>query len=169
VSVLDRFDFITRMRVRGTPAVLGIVFLGVLAVSVGLYFLVGNSRSSRVLFFPTQDGRRLVAEERMVPRHRAAEQNVTELVEGVLLGPARQDAARLFPRGGRVLSAMAAGRELFVDLSPQILLVDREVPLAGDAALAALRRTIRFNFPRFREVVFYIDGQAPVFPGEKKI
>jgi hypothetical protein len=167
--VLDRFDFILRMRVRGKPAILGAVLLGVLVLSLLLFLLAGNGKASRVLYFPAVDGRRLVAEERLLPRHASLEDNVTELAEGVLLGPARDDAVRLFPRGARVLSALVSGRTLFLDLSPSILVDDPEVPLKGVAAMDAFARTIRFNFPRLREVDFYIDGQRPVFAEKKKI
>lgn len=167
--MLDRFDFILRMRMRGKPAVLGAVFLGVLVVSLLLFLVVGNGKTRRVLFFPGVDGKRMVAEERLVPRDRTLEENVVELAEGVLLGPSGENAVRLFPRGARVVSAMVSGRTLFLDLSPLILLDDPEVPLKGKAALDALARTLRFNFPHLREVDFYIDGQTPVFPGQKNI
>lgn len=167
--MLDRLDFILRMRVRGKPAALGAVFLGVLCLSLLLFLLLGNGKVSRVLYFPGVDGRRLVGEERLLPRHPTVEDSVTEVAEGVLLGPAREDAVRLFPRGARVLSALVSGRTLYLDLSPLILADDPEVPLKGPDALAALSRTLRFNFPHFREVDFYIDGQAPVFAGKKRI
>jgi hypothetical protein len=167
--VLDRFDFIFRMRMRGIPAILGIVFLGTLVVSLLLFLVAGNRMTRRVLSFPGVDGRRMVAEERLVPRHRTLEANITELAEGVLLGPSGANAARLFPRGARVVSALVSGRTLFLDLSPLVLLGDLEVPLKSEAALAALDRTLRFNFPRLREVDFYIGGQKPAFPEKKKI
>ncbi|HEY9592885.1 MAG TPA: GerMN domain-containing protein [Spirochaetia bacterium] len=165
--MLDRFDFIRDMRLRGKPAVLGLVILGVLALSLLLFFLTGNSRVSRILYFPTQSGHRLVAEQRFVPRHRGIENDVTELAEGVLLGPTRHDAVRLFPRGGRVISAMVNGRTLYLDLSSQLLVDDPEAPLKGADALSALARTIRLNFPGLKQIVFLIDGQQPRFP--KKI
>ncbi|HTP59760.1 MAG TPA: GerMN domain-containing protein, partial [Spirochaetia bacterium] len=110
-----------------------------------------------------------VAEQRLLPLHRTLEDNVAELTEGVLLGPAREDALRLFPRGARVLAALVNGRTLFLDLSPLILVDDPEVPLRGQAALDALSRTLLFNFPHLHQVSYYIDGQTPVFPDKKNI
>jgi hypothetical protein len=124
---------------------------------------------SRVLFFPPLAGHRLVAEQRFLPRHRGLEREAAELVEGVLLGPTRHDAVRLFPRGGSVISVMASGRTLYVDLTPQVLVDDPEVPLKGQDALDALGRSLRVNFPRLKEVIFFIDGQQPRFEGKKKI
>ena len=167
--MLDRFDFIFRMRLRRRPAILGLVFLGVLALSLALFLLVGSRGEGRILYFPAQTGARMVAEERFLPRRNSLEGNVTELVEGVLLGPTRTDAERIFPRGGSVLSTMISGRTLYLDLSPKLLVGDPEVPLKGLDALGALARSIRSNFPRFREIVFYLDGQSPRFVEKKNI
>lgn len=167
--MLDRLDFLLGLRLRGRPAVLGLVFLGVLAVSL-LFFLVFADRLvGRIMFFPSHTGQRMVAEERFLPRHRALEQNVTELVEGVFLGPTRHDALRIFPRGATVLSALVHGRTLYLDLSPRILVEDPEAPVRGQEALAVLMRSIRYNFPRLRDIVISIDGQVPRFPGKKNI
>jgi hypothetical protein len=169
VQVLDRLDFILRVRMRGRPLILGAAFLGVLVFSLFFFLLAGNGKVVRVLFFPAQAGRGLVAEERLLPRHRILEQDVTELAEGVLLGPTRHDALRIFPRGGSVLSSLVHGRTLYIDLSPRLLVEDPEVPLKGEDALTALARSIRFNFPRLRQIVFFIDGQTPHFPTKKNI
>jgi hypothetical protein len=60
-------------------------------------------------------------------------------------------------------------RILYVDLTALAAIPDPEVPLAGTAAAEALGRSIRANFPRLRETVVSIDGQAPHAPREKKI
>jgi hypothetical protein len=169
VAVLDRLDFLFRMRLRGKPAILGLVFLGILALSL-LFFLVFADRMvGRILYFPAHTGHRMVAEERFLPRHRGLESNVTELVEGVLLGPTRHDALRIFPRGATVLSSLVHGRTLYLDLSSRILAEDPEAPLRGPDALAALTRSIRCNFPRLRDIVISIDGQLPHFTAKKNI
>ena len=167
--MLGRFDFLLQTRLRGRPAILGIAFLGVLILSVLLFLFLGNGKTERLLFFPSQTGRRFVAEERFLPRHRTLEENVAELAEGVLLGPTRHDALRVFPRGGSVLSALIHGRTLYIDLSPNLLADDPDVPLKGAEAFDALGRSLRFNFPAIREVVFFVDGQLPRFDGKKNI
>ena len=167
--MLDRLDFILGIRVRGRPVIIGAAFVGVLVFSLLLFIFEGNGKVVRVLFFPAQAGRGMVAEERLLPRHRILEQDLTELAEGVLLGPTRHDALRIFPRGGSVLSSLVHGRTLYIDLSPRLLVEDPEVPLKGEDALAALSRSIRFNFPRVRQIVFFIDGQAPHFATKKNI
>jgi hypothetical protein len=167
--MLGRFDFLLQTRLRGRPAIIGMVFMGVLVLSLVLFLLFGNARCERLLFFPSQTGRRMVAEERFLPRHRTQEGNVAELAEGVLLGPTRNDAFRIFPRGGSVLSALIHGRTLYLNLSPDLLEDDPEVPLKGEAAFDALGRSVRFNFPSIREIVFFVDGQLPRFAAKKNI
>ena len=165
--MLDRLDFILRMRLRGRPLVFGAAFLGVLFSPCFSSCSRGTGKWC-VFFFPCAD-RGMVAEERLLPRHRIMEQDVAELAEGVLLGPTRHDALRIFPRGGSVLSSLVHGRTLYIDLSPRLLVEDPEVPLKGEDALTALARSIRFNFPRVRQIVFFIDGQLPHFPAKKNI
>jgi hypothetical protein len=169
VQMLGRYDFLLQTRLRGRPAIIGISLLGVLLLSVLFFLFFGNDRSERLLFFPAQTGRRMVAEERFLPRHRTLEENAAEVAEGVLLGPTRNDALRIFPRGGSVLSALLHGRTLYLDLSPNLLADDSEVPLKGKDALDALGRSLRFNFPSIHEIVFFIDGQLPRFTPKKNI
>jgi len=167
--VHDRFDFILGLRVRGKPAIVGFVFLGALAVSLLVFLVWGNRMTVRVLFFPVGHGRALAAEERFLPRHRGIDQEVKELVDGVLLGPMRNDSARLFPRGAQAIAALVRGRILYLDLPSRVLADDSEIPLKGRDALEALTRSIRFNFPQLHEIVYYIDGQAPSFSEKKNI
>lgn len=161
--MLTRMDFLLDARLRGRPAIIGSVILGTLAISVLVFLFTGYRRVERVLYFPREHGAGLVTEARFVTRHSGLADNVSELVESVLLGPTRHDAARLFPRGASVRAALIRGHTLFLDLSSRILEEDPEVPLRGNDAIAALNRSIRFNFPRLWDTVVYIDGQVPRF------
>ncbi len=161
--MLSRFAFITEMRVRGRPAVAGGALVFIFLLSLALFLLLGNGNVVRVLFFPSETGSRLVAEQRFVPRARGLEKQVAALVDDVLLGPMSPDALRLFPRGVTVNAVLLRGRTLFLDLSSRLLAEDPEIPLHGKPALDALKRSIRFNFPRLREIVITIDGQPPRF------
>lgn len=167
--MLSRFGFILRARLQGRAAILGGALLGACALSVLLFLLLGNGKVSRVLFFPDVRGGRLVAEQRSLPRQRGLEGEVRELVEGVLLGPMRHDLARLFPRGVTVQSLIVQNRVLYLDLSPGAALPDPEAPLDAAAALGALARSIRANFPRVRELSVSIDGQVPRASEKKNI
>lgn len=162
-------EFIRDLRVRGRAAIVGYILLGTLAVSVLAFFIVGDHRVERVLYFPREHGNGFVAEPRFLTRHRGLEASITELVNSVLLGPSRPEAARLFPRGATVRAVMVRGHTLFLDLTSQVLVADPEVPLTGAGAFDALGKSIRLNFPRVREIVLYIDGQVPRFSGKKNI
>ena len=129
--MFSRLDFILQARLRGRPAIVGAALLGAFALSVLLFLLLGNGKVSRVLFFPDSPGRALVAEQRLVPRHRPLEGDVRELVDGVLLGPMRHDLARLFPRGATVQTLVVREPRLYVDLSPTAAIPDAEAPLAA--------------------------------------
>lgn len=169
VPVFNRLDFILQARLKGRPAILGGAFLAALALSVLLFLLLGDAKASRVLFFPVGHGTRLAAEQRLLPRHRSLEDDVRELVDGVLLGPMRHDLARVFPRGVAVRALVVRNRVLYVDLAALAAIPDPEVPLAGAEAAEALARSVRANFPRLRETIVSIDGQAPHGPRENKI
>lgn len=166
--MLSRLDFLLDVRLRGKSAVMGYIVLGTFALSLLVFLVAGNKRVERILYFPRDHGQGFVAESRFVSRHRGLSDNITELVEGVLLGPTRHDAARLFARGASVRAALVRGHTLYLDLTARILEDDPDVPLKGSDALDALDRSILFNFPRVRDIVVYIDGQAPRFPEKEK-
>jgi hypothetical protein len=171
--VIDRIKMFARLRVRGQPAAAGAAFLALFALSLTLFLVSPAARVRRVLFFPSTETRsaegkavRLVAEERFLPRHRDADRDARELVEAALLGPARHGAAPLFPPKATVNTLMVRRGVLYVDLSAPAAIPDPLAPLPLGEAAAALRRTIRFNFPWVREVAFSVDGQAPRGPAE---
>jgi len=167
--VLDRFDFLLRMRLHGAARGIGITFGAVLAFSLACFFLWGNGRVARILYFPAADGRGQVAEMRYLSRHPGLEASVQELVNSVLLGPTSPDAERLFARGAVVSAVMVNGATVYLDLTPQVLMDDPETHRRGQEAFDILTRSLRRNFPRFTDVVYLIDGQVPHFPEKKKI
>ena len=167
--MLDRFDFLLRMRLHGAARGVGIAFASVLGVSLLCFFLWGNGRVARILYFPASAGRGQVAEMRYVTRHPGLEASVQEMVNSVLLGPTNPDAERLFARGAVVSAVMVSGRTLYLDLTPQVLMDDPETHRRGQEAFDILTRSLRRNFPRFADVVYLIDGQVPHFPDKKKI
>jgi len=167
--VLDRLDFLLRMRLRGAAAAVGVALAATLLVSLSLFLLVGNTRVARILYFPSASGSRILAEMRLVPREAGMEASVKETADSVLLGPSRPDAQPLFARGATVSAVMLSGRTVYLDLTPQILEQDPEVPLPCDQALTVLTRALQLNFPRFTQVVYLIDGQVPHFAEKKKI
>jgi len=167
--VFSRLDFLLDMRLKGRAGIAGWVLLGALVLSLVLFFFVGNARVERILYFPREHGKGSVAESRFLTRRTTLEGNITELVNGVLLGPARHDAARAFPRGATVRAAMIHGHTLYLDLTARVLAQDPDVPLGVGEAFDILMQSIRFNFPRVRDIVVYLDGQVPSLPEKKNI
>jgi hypothetical protein len=173
--VIDRIRMLAALRVRGRPAVAGGAFLCLLALSLVLFLAPSPGRVRRVLFFPSTTTReapgkpaRLVAESRLLPRHRDTDRDARELVEAVLLGPARHGEASLFPPQTTVRTLVARRGVLYVDLSMQAAIPDPVAPVALEDAAAALKRAVRFNFPGIREVAFTVDGQVPRSTGAGK-
>lgn len=166
--MLDRLDFLLRIRLGRRPMAVGLVFLGALVLSLSFALSVGNARARRVLFFPAGAPGRVAIEDRYLPNHRGLEGDLRELVDGEILGPTRRDAALLFPRDVRVRSLFVRSRVVYIDLSPELVFAGPEQPLHGEQALALLDKSIRFNFPRVREVVYTVDGQAPRFAAREK-
>jgi len=167
--MLDRFDFLLRMRLRGAAQGVGAAFGVALLVSLLFFFLWGNGRVARILYFPAVGTPGQVAEMRFVTRHSSLEASIEEAVNGVLLGPTSPEAERLFARGAMVTAVMVSGRTLYLDLSPQVLVDDPETHRKGQEAFDILTRSLRRNFPRFTNVVYLIDGQVPHFAEKKKI
>ena len=111
--VIDRLRALARLRVRGRAAAAGASFLALFALCLAVFLVSPEARVRRVIFFPSTGSRaasgkpaRLVAEQRFLPRHRDADRDVRELVEAVLLGPARHGEAPLFPPATTVRTLM---------------------------------------------------------------
>jgi hypothetical protein len=177
VPVIDRLTMLARMRVGRGSAAAGAALLVLFAISFALYLVWPSVRVHRVLFFPSTENRsepaekvQLIAEERFLPRHRDPDRDARELVEAVLLGPARHGAAPLFPPATTVRILMVRRGVLYVDLSAAAAIPDPLAFLPIGEAAAALSRAIRFNFRWIREVAFTVDGQVPrgVAEGKKR-
>jgi hypothetical protein len=168
-EVISRRFRMDNFRVDRSASIVGIVFLGALAVSILLFLLVGNSRVKRVFFFPASTDGRIAAESRLVPNHGDIELDIREFVEGEILGPVDYDFKLLMPREVTVRTLFVRSRVLYVDLSADFAVLGQGLPLGKAEMLDELKAAISFNFPRIREIVFLVDGQTPVFARTDKI
>ena len=159
--MLDSLRAITQIRFTRRASALASVFAGVAIISVLAFFLFGNSRAKRVLFFPIEGG--LAAEQRFLPNHMETEQDMAELVREEILGPVRHDALRLMSKDVVLQSLFVRNHLAYIDLSPELFLEGAGYALHAEAALTVLKKALRFNFPHIREVVFTVDGQIPSF------
>ncbi|MBN2049972.1 MAG: GerMN domain-containing protein [Spirochaetales bacterium] len=134
--------------------------LGVLCVvSVLLYLFVGNGQVKRVLFFPDDTVTRTVGETRMLPKVKGDEENIEVLLKELILGPVDLSLRPLLPKHTKVRTCMLRKKTLYVDFSPELIVGKEKISLSVDEALAGVERSLRFNFPRIEEILFFIDGE----------
>jgi hypothetical protein len=169
VYVLDNLRVFARVRLNRGAMIAGAALVGVTILSLLLFFLIGSTRARRILFFPQDGTGRLVSEQRFLPTRRDLEGDMSELVREEILGAVRNDAQRLVSKDVALRSLFVRGRVAYIDLSADLILSGNEFPLHGADVLKVLRRSICFNFPRVREVVFTVDGQVPNFNDREKI
>jgi len=132
---------------------------GVFVLSVIVYIFTGAGQVNRVLFFPTEGTMELSGELRRVPRRGSDEENIELLVEELILGPVELSLNPLIPKYTTVRTCMFRDRTVYLDLSPELIVGKGSVELSVDESLAGVDRTIRFNFPRVEDIVFFIDGE----------
>jgi hypothetical protein len=169
VQVPAKTGFFGYLRLDKRAAIAGSAFLGVLALSILFFTLFGNSRIKRVFFFPMGASGRLVTEARFVPNYGDIERDIGELVNGEILGPVDHGMKLLIPRDVTVGSLFVRDRILYLDLSADFAVLGRELPLTGADSLGVLRKSISFNFPGIRDIIFLVDGQAPAYAQNLKI
>jgi hypothetical protein len=132
-----------------------LVYLVILFVVSVLEFANAGLTRRTFVFYGLEDGEERV-EYRMLRRDSSEEEEIRRYVEEVLLGPAAQDSAPLFPRDTQLRSLLYRDRVVYVDLSPSAAL-----PVGGQGVfenLAVLNRGIRRNFPPVRDVKVFIEG-----------
>lgn len=136
---------------------LAFVFL----LSLSLYFFLDGHLTRTTLFFPDQISKKLSGETRFLPFGADKERNIELLVEEILLGPARNENLKLVPRGGQVGSLLLRGDRVYLDLTAEIVLPDKEVVFTTAEALKAIKEAVLYNFHDVREVTITVAGQEP--------
>lgn len=149
-------------------AVAAVAWLVVLGYSALMVHPAVSGRERRVLFFPevphqgTEHTAVVLRDEvRYVPYRSRADAALRMLVEETILGPADHRTHRLLPREVEIISTHVTGEVAYVNLSHHAWLAATPVPSTGDERIQALHDTIRFNFPRLRDVRILIEGQEP--------
>jgi hypothetical protein len=150
-------------------------------VSSGAFFLVfltalifflgeGRSRINCIIFFPEPTREGLTGEPRRIYRQKTPEENVRLLVREMILGPMDIRHTNMFPQNTRLRSVFVRNQTAYLDFSPEIIFLDSQMRLSFDELVAAIRRTVLFNFRQLSGVVVTVDGQIPgvvsFFPGD---
>ena len=136
-------------------------------LSVLLYAFLQEKKSRQTLFFP-ENGTivnhrdvRLSGEIRILPVRRKTEENIRLLIEDTFLGATKPTHSRLVSKQVRLLSLIYNRGVLYLNLSKDILEKDPGAPLPVKTQIQGLVNSIRFNFPKVRNVYVFIEGQLP--------
>jgi hypothetical protein len=148
-------------------------------VSAGAFFLLflislifflkdGRTLINCIIFFPEPAYGDVTGEPRRVYRQETLEKNVLFLVREMVLGPMDIRHTNMFPRNTRIRSVFVRGAAAYLDFSPDIIFLGSEVKMSFDELLAAIRKTVLFNFRQLSDVIITVEGQlpgaAPYFP-----
>lgn len=133
--------------------------LAALSVSIALMSR-GGPRSRRVFMFERRSSGRLSLEARFLPR--SSEDPVALYVDELLLGPSERESRPLFSRGTRSLSCFSRKGVVYVNLEGERLLLEADGSSAIKRGVSLLKKNVRKNFRRVKEVKVFVDGN-PAF------
>lgn len=155
-------DSVRNLFNRNRPAAIwGGAFALAFLLSLALFLALADGRFKVVLFFPVNISHKLSGEQRIVPRARNLDDNIETVVNGLILGPAELKFDRVVPAATKIRALMVKGSTAYLDFTPAILFPSEDVALPFEEALAAMRKSILFNFHTIRRVVFTVDGREP--------
>ncbi len=141
-------------------------FVIVLIISLVFFLISSGSKVRRVLFFPNISNHELSGEVRYVPRQRGREGEIGMFVKEQFLGPTDIHHANLVPRNTTLTTILVRGNTLYLDISSDMILSSREVPLSFSEIMSTLRFAIAYNFHGLKDIIITIDGQQ--FRGHMK-
>ncbi|MCX7787121.1 MAG: GerMN domain-containing protein [Spirochaetes bacterium] len=122
------------------------------------------SREKHLVFFLEYQKGTLGGEIRSIPWKSSLEDRVLGLVEELLWGPMDPRFQRVFPLGSKVQSLLIRSGNLYVDLSPDVLFASEDIRVGWDERFRILRKTLSFNYPRFKQIFLTVNGQLPGNP-----
>ncbi len=142
----------------------GGLFLLSFLVAFFSFSLSHFSREKHLVFFLEYQKGTLAGEVRSIPWKYSLEDRVLGLVEELLWGPMDPRFQRVFPLGSKVQSLLIRGRNLYIDLSPDVLFASEDIRVGWDERFRILRKTLSFNYPRFKQIFLTVNGQLPGNP-----
>ncbi len=150
------------------PAIrVALVLMASFLLSVVLYAFLQEKKSRQILFFPENStivnhgDVRLSGEIRVLPVRTTTEDNIRLLVEDIFLGATEPTHSRLVSKQVRLLSLVYNRGMLYLNLSKDILIEAAGAPLPVELQIRGLVNSIRFNFPKLRNVYVFIEGRLP--------
>jgi len=146
----------------------GLLLLFSFLVALLFYLVWPPSRVARTLFYPSATGTELSGERRLVPRTRDFRRAVELLAEEIVLGPVWIEHAAVLARETPIRSVAIAGKTAYVDLGVEAVLHADRVRLPMADGLAALEKTILYNFRSLEAVVVTVGGNVPFVPAYRE-
>jgi phosphatidylserine decarboxylase len=152
-------------RVKISKDYLFLTILGIwvfsLLLALFLYFFVHEKEVERILYFPRYNAAELEGEVRRLPKKADREKDIELLLREIILGPFDIHHARVLPKDTDVESLLLRKGRVYVDFSLDPVLKQEGSLLSLSERIAAVKRTIRFNFPSVEEIMVTFGGQSP--------
>ncbi len=157
--------FYDEVRVKISKDYLFLTILGVwtlsLLLALFLFFFIHDKQVERVLYFPLYNEAELEGELRRLPKKANREDDIELLVRELILGPFDIHHSRVLPKDTDVESLLLRKGRVYVDFSLDPVLKKEGSILSLAEQIAALERTIRFNFPSVEDIMVTFSGQSP--------
>ncbi len=138
------------------------LFVFILGFSLLFFFLFGNNKAGRVLFFTDEITGDITGEVRQISLRNSQEDNIEFLLKELILGPVKLSNTRVIPGKTRLKSVLLRNGTLYIDFSRDIIFIENDVSLNFTKILDVIQRTIRFNFPEINEITILVDGEVPI-------
>lgn len=142
----------------------GGLFLFSFLFTVASFTISHFSREKRMVFFLEYQKGTIAGEVRSIPWKSSFEERLLGLVEELLWGPMNPRFQRVFPLGSKVQSILFRNGNLYVDLSPDVLFASEDIRVGWDERFRILRKTLNYNYPRFKQIFLTVNGQLPGNP-----
>ena len=151
--------------------------VGVLLLALATFFLLEaehNRIHRRVLFFPVSleadkisSALQLVGEIRYISNRNNLDDDLRELIEEIILGPANHVLRPVLPRHTKVVSALSVEHVAYINLTKDVLFNDLLFVNSRSDSLQVIATSILYNFSYLQEVYFTIEGQEPRIEDKK--
>lgn len=151
------------------PKLLWLILIGLALLVAFIATVSSPAIKPASLWFPRARADGIGAELRYLPLRPSVEAAARDLVEELILGPMSQDFLPIAYPSSEVRLVLARGRNLYVDLSADLLFgrllssgVYSEAFLAPKEALMLIEKTLSWNFSSWK-LFLTIDGKEPGF------
>jgi len=119
-------------------------------------FLAKNTKR-RTFIFPSAENGVYVMEYRNLSK-KASQGDIQLYIDELLLGSQVERTKYIFTPGTKVLSCFVRDKTLYLNLSEDLINVDRSV-IDIKTGVQLLDKNIKKNFPKIENIQFFVDGK----------